>query len=484
MRLFDRNKRTGGFLDEIRCDQESYLIWKWHPSGVNAGDGNRENAVRYGSSLRVKDGEVAVFVYHQKDGTMQDFIEGPYDDTIKTKNFPVLASIIGLAFEGGTPFQAEVYYINLTQIIQVPFAVPYFEIFDPRFSDFGVPVAVRGTLSFRISDYRGFIKLHRLNQFELDDFQGQIQDAVIRYVKTIVTNAPAEHNIPLIQIESKTAEINDLIEYDIKTRLEENFGVEVSGIDLGSVDLDKTDSGYVDLMQVTKEVTRATIEAETAAKVKNIADRQRVDIENYGETLRVQREETQYALHKQTQSSNLDAFAVEKQAEVGIAGAQALGQMGAGGAGNIDLGGGEIGSEGGNGSGNGGNGGGFNMAAIMASMAVGGAVGQNIAGTMNQIMSGNTRPINSQSLHSAQQGGGRSEIAPPPIPGNLYHVAVNGEPTGPFSMQLLARMVTEGRLDADSLVWKQGMETWKKAKTVEELKGFFPEIPPVSEETT
>ena len=148
MAFFDKNKRTGGFMDEIRCDEPSYLIWKWHPSGSELGDNNRENAIRWGSSLRVKDGEVAVFVYKQPNGQMQDFIVGPYDQIIKTENFPVLASIVGLAYEGGTPFQAEVYFINLAQIVQTKFAVPYFDVYDPRFSDFGVPIAVRGTVSF------------------------------------------------------------------------------------------------------------------------------------------------------------------------------------------------------------------------------------------------------------------------------------------------------------------------------------------------
>ena len=56
MALFDRNKRAGGFMDEIRCDEPNYLIWKWHPAGVQLGESNRENAIRWGSSLRVKDG--------------------------------------------------------------------------------------------------------------------------------------------------------------------------------------------------------------------------------------------------------------------------------------------------------------------------------------------------------------------------------------------------------------------------------------------
>ena len=431
-------------MDEIRCDEPSYLIWKWHPSGSQPGANNRENAIRWGSSLRVKDGEVAVFVYKQKDGTMQDFIVGPFDQTIKTSNFPVLASIVGLAYEGGTPFQAEVYFINLAKIVQIKFGVPFFDVYDPRFEDFGVPVAVRGTVSFGISNYREFIKLHRLNNFSLDDFQKQIRDAVCRYVKDCVANAPAAHSIPVVQIESKTAQINDAIEYDISERLKESFGVLVSGVDISAIEIDKASDGYRQLMAVTKDIATTKTQAETA---------------DYVERLRIQREEGQYAQHKQTQTANLGAFQVEKQAEVGVAGAQALGQMGANGAGDVNIGGS-------------GDGTGFNMAAMMASMAVGGAVGQNIAGAMNNMMGGIQQPV-------------QSGMTPPPIPAAVYHVAVNGQATGPFDATTLAQMVTSGQLTANSLVWKNGMAQWAKAGTVDELKNIFanvmPPIPPVTD---
>ena len=331
------------------------------------------SAIRWGSSLRVKDGEVAVFVYKQKDGFMQDYIAGPFDHNIKTANFPVLASIVGLTYDGGTPFQAEVYFINLARIIQVKFGVPFFDVYDPRFADFGVPVAVRGTISFKIDDYREFIKLHRLNSFNLEDFQKQIRDAVTRYVKDTVANAPSANNIPLVQIESKIAQINDVIEYDVIERLKENFGVVVSAVDIGAIELDKSSDSYAQLLAVTKELTAVTVEAQTTANIKNIHDKQRIEAENYQETLRVQREEGQYAQHKQTQTSNFDAYKTEAQAQVGVAGANALGQMGENGAGGVDLGGG---------------GAGFNPAAMMAGMAVGGAIGQNIAGTMNNMISG------------------------------------------------------------------------------------------------
>ena len=435
-----KKQSAGGFMDEIRCDEPSYLIWKWHPAGAQLGNNNRENAIRWGSSLRVKDGEVAVFVYNQKNGTMQDYIEGPYDETIKTANFPVLASIVGLAYDGGTPFQAEVYFINLARIIQVKFGVPFFDVYDPRLPDFGVPLAVRGTVSFQIRDYREFIKLNRLNTFDLNDFQKQIRDAVCRYVKDAVANAPAANNIPVIQIETKTAQINDAVEYDIGERLKESFGVLVSGVDIAAIEIDKTSEGYRQLMAVTRDIAATRVEAET---------------QDYVERLRIQREEGQYAMHKQTQTANIGAFQVEKQAEVGVAGAQALGQMGANGAGDVSLGG---------------SGEGFNMAAMMASMAVGGAVGQNIAGAMNNMMGG----INQQTTPGA---------VPPPIPAVAYHVAVNGQATGPFDISVLTQMAAAGQLTADSLVWKNGMAQWAKAGTVDELKNLFanamPPIPPI-----
>ena len=433
MGLFGKAK-AGGFMDEIRCDESSYSIWKWHPTGSRLGENNRENAIRWGSSLRVKDGEVAVFVYRQENGIMQDYILGPFDQKIETKNLPVLASIIGLAYDGGTPFQAEIYYINLAHMIQVKFGVPFFDIYDPRFLDFGVPVAVRGTVSFQIRDYKEFIRLHRLTTFDLNEFQVQIRDAVARYVKDTVANAPAAHNIPVVQIEAKLSQINDIVEYDIKERLSEHFGVSVSGVDINSIEIDKTSDGFKQLMEVTRGIAAEKLQAEK---------------EDYIERLRIQREEGQYAQHKATQSANLSAFQTEKQTEVGIAGAEALGQMGQNGAGTVSLG--ESGT-------------GFNPAAMMTSMAVGGALGQNIAGTMNGIINGSIHPANA--------------MPTPPVHEFSYHIAINGNTTGPYDRNTLIQMVNNHQITPDTLLWTSGMANWEKAKNIPAIAELLSAIPP------
>ena len=446
---FFNNESKTGFMDEIRCDETSYLVWKWHPKGLQEGENTRENSIRWGSSLRVKDGEVAVFVYKQKDGTMQDYIEGPFDKKIETSNFPILASIVGMAYNGGTPFQAEIYFINLAQIIQTKFAVPFFDVFDPRFEDFGVPVAVRGSINFKITDYKEFITLHRLNTFKLEEFQAQVRDSITRYVKDIITNIPASNNIPLVQIETKIAQINDEIEIYVKDRFKESFGVDVSGVDLSAIEIDKDSKGYQELMNVTKDVAGVIKKAEVEAQLKDIEGNQRIEMENKEETLKIQREEGQYAMHKKTQSDNMGAFQVEKQAEVGVAGAEALGKMGENGAGNVNL--------------SGGNGDGFNMANMMASMAVGGAVGKNIADSMNNMMSG---------INETQK-----EESVPPIIEEEYYIAVNDKPDGPYSISKIKEMISEGKIVSSTLLWKKGTKDWLRADLIDSLKNEF--IPPI-----
>ena len=460
MGLFGNKNKTneGGLMDVIRCDEPSYLIWKWRPKGEDANSTKKENAIRYGSSLRVKDGEVAVFVYHQKDGTQQDFIEGPYDDTIKTGNFPILTSIVGAAFGGASPFQAEVYFINLAGIIQVKFGVPFFDVVDPRFMDYAVPVAVRGTINFKISDYKDFIKLHRLIDFNLDSFQTQIRDALIRYVKGVVANIPSDKGIPVIQLERKILEINDSVETYVKPRLQNDFGVTVSAVDISDVELDKASEGYKELKAVTADITTQTTQAQAAVNIKQMQDMQRVQMENLEETQRIQREEMQRAQKLQTESANLSAFQIEKQSEVGIAGANALGQMGANGGVGVSLG----------------DGGGFNPAGMMAGMAMGSAIGQNMAGMMNGALGGVNQQVPPQMP---------GMNVPPVPPVSQYNVAVNGQNTGPYTIQVLSQMAAGGQFSKDSLVWKSGMANWQKAEEVAELAPLFvpsaPSVPPI-----
>ena len=129
MGLFSFGKKTneGGLMDAIRCDEKDFLIWKWRPAGQDANSTKKENALRTGSSLNVRPGQAAIFLYPNTNG-QYDVIKGPYNDTIKTDNMPVLANIIGAAYGGGTPFQSEVYFINLAKNMELQFTLQFFRV--------------------------------------------------------------------------------------------------------------------------------------------------------------------------------------------------------------------------------------------------------------------------------------------------------------------------------------------------------------------
>lgn len=418
MGLFS-SKKEGGLMDVIRCDEQEYLVWKWSPSGT-ANSTNKENAIRYGSSLRVKDGELAVFFYKQNDGTLQDFIIGPYDQTIKSANFPILTNIVGTAFGGSSPFQAEIYFINLSGNIQIKFGIPYFDIYDPRFIDLGVPCAVRGTMTFNLTDYKNFIKLNRLINFDLVDFKNQIKDFFQRKAKSVILNIPQESNIPVMQIERKIDDISDIIQSKLKGDLEEHFGINLKRLDIGAIELDKEHSHYIQLKKMTADQQTKFAEAKTD-----------IEITNLSETSRIQRKDLELGV----EGKNFAVHQLNQQADILKTSAESLGNMG-----NIDLG----------------NGGGLNAAGLMVGMGLGGSIGNQLGGMMNNM----------------------SNTPPPPAPIIQFHIALNGQQSGPYTLLQLREYLQSGHFTKQHHVWKEGMVGWELATNIPEISSLFGSIPP------
>lgn len=69
-------------------------------------------------------------------------------------------------------------------------------------------------------------------------------------------------------------------------------------------------------------------------------------------------------------------------------------------------------------------------------------------------------------------------MPPPPPPGGLWHVAVNGQTTGPFTQQQLAAAISAGNVNKESWVWTAGMPSWQAANAVPQIQGLFAPTPP------
>jgi hypothetical protein len=160
------------------------------------------------------------------------------------------------------------------------------------------------------------------------------------------------------------------------------------------------------------------------------------------ETLRIQREETQRAQRLQTETTYIGAHTIDRQAEVLKSAADSMGQMG------------QVSLDGGNG---------MNPAGLMTGMMMGGAVGHQMAGMMNQM--GNTMQ---QAVNT-----------PPPMPQQeQYYVNINGQNVGPCTTPQLQQMVQNGQLTRNTYVWKNGMANWDMAGNVPGLAMLFGSVPP------
>jgi len=487
--MFGKKKNEGGLMDVIRCDEPEYLIWKWRPKGADLNTTSKENSIRFGSPLQIKEAEVAVFV-HDKG---QDFIEGPYTQMLQTSNFPVLASLMGLAFNGQAPFRGEVYFINMSGTMQLPIATQFFEVVDPapEFSRLGIPVSVRGAITFRINDYKAFTKKHSLKQFDLDAFKDKIRSAVNVDVQDTIARTP-EYGIPLVRLQSRLRDIRSIVHGHLKQELEGLYEIVIERADIDQININKEHPNWIELEKVAlKSVNLAgdrmvkMANAQDDTTIQNMQDMQRINATNMEEMSRIQREEAQHAQRMQTDSQNFALHQLNAQTRVAMAGADALGRMGEGGAMNMG----------------GGGGGGMNPAGMMTGMMMGGAVAGQMTGMMGNMMTGMQQPPGmapGMAPPGMQQPGMQQPgmmppgapgmapppAAPPPPQAVQYNVAVNGQTTGPFGMDVLAQMVQSGQLTPQSQVWAQGMSGWAAAETVQELSGLFapaaPDAPPAA----
>lgn len=90
-----------------------------------------------------------------------------------------------------------------------------------------------------------------------------------------------------------------------------------------------------------------------------------------------------------------------------------------------------------------------------------------------------------QAMASAMGGMGQPAAAPaaaapppPPPAAPMFHVAANGQTTGPFGAAQLQAMMSAGQFSRDSMVWTQGMAGWARAAEVPALASLFAAMPP------
>ena len=63
----------------------------------------------------------------------------------------------------------------------------------------------------------------------------------------------------------------------------------------------------------------------------------------------------------------------------------------------------------------------------------------------------------------------------------MYYLIINGAQAGPYDANTIVSSIQNGQINAETLVWKQGMPNWSKLSSLPEFSSMFncpPPIPP------
>lgn len=347
---------------------------------------------------------------------------------------------------------------NLSKGSQLNFAIPYFDVFDPRLQDYGVPVSVHGAVVYAIEDMDLFHSVNRNEGYSDETFKNKLRGQLTKFIKSVVSNAPSDAQIPVVQIERKIFEISELIQQRVTPQVEKLFGITIRSLDITGINVDKESRGYRELKALTADLEKKRMMAQHNAQISNFnlnndlqqdmlkkqselnldamgrkqeldlggqEELQRMNLENQRETMRIQREEMQRASRLQTEQTfmgahqaNLNAGVLNNATDNGI-----------------------------------------------------NAFRQQTMGGMNNMgqMGGAPQMPGQKGMGGAPQMPGMGAA----VPQVQYYIGINGQQYGPCDWNKLQQLVQQGQLTQQSYVWKNGMAQWEFAGNVAELAPLF-----------
>lgn len=335
---------------------------------------------------------------------------------------------------------------NLSKGSQLNFAIPYFDVFDPRLQDYGVPVSVHGAVVYAIEDMDLFHSVNRNEGYSDETFKNKLRGQLTKFIKSVVSNAPSDAQIPVVQIERKIFEISELIQQRVTPQVEKLFGITIRSLDITGINVDKESRGYRELKALTADLEKERMMAQHNAQISNFnlnndlqqdmlkkqselnldamgrkqeldlggqEELQRMNLENQRETMRIQREEMQRASRLQTEQTFMGAHQANLNAGV-----------------------------------------------------LNNATDNGINAFRQQTMGG---------MNNMGQMGGAPQMPGmgAAVPQVQYYIGINGQQYGPCDWNKLQQLVQQGQLTQQSYIWKNGMAQWEFAGNVAELAPLF-----------
>ena len=148
---------------------------------------------------------------------------------------------------------------NLGKGSQVDFLIPYFDVFDPRLMETGIPVSVKGFIAYAIEDMEMFNSMNKTEAFSDEAFKDKLLATVTKYVKGVVSNVPCDYQIPLVQMNRRIMQISDIVQGHVIPQVERIFAIKVRSLDITDININESSAAYYQLKTLTADFEQERI---------------------------------------------------------------------------------------------------------------------------------------------------------------------------------------------------------------------------------
>ena len=191
------------------------------------------------SELIVHESQEAVFY---SDGRALDsFRAGRY--TLETKNIPLLSKLRNLISGGVSPFHTEVYFINLTTLMDIVWGTPdRIPVRDPKYG-YNYEVGANGSFGLKIVDGRNLLinLVGTASNMKINEVKKYFKDQIIAKVKSLLASELSKYSYN--EVNQQLENISEQLEKKIQEKML-SYGIQiinffVSTIAIKTEDLEK-----------------------------------------------------------------------------------------------------------------------------------------------------------------------------------------------------------------------------------------------------
>lgn len=202
--------------------------------------------LRLGTQVIVNTSQVAFFV---KGGKIFDqFESGTF--TLKTENIPLLNKLINLPFGSNSPFQAEVWYVNLISKLDLKWGTPNpIQLEDPKYKII-VPIRAFGQYGFRISNPRVFLEtlVGNMSVFSAEKINEYFKGKILSSLTSLISVEMISKYVSILEINAHLDELSIVALGKIRNEFEK-YGIEIVNFFFNSINVPENDESIIKLKE-------------------------------------------------------------------------------------------------------------------------------------------------------------------------------------------------------------------------------------------